>query len=124
LADELKTYSKAVIDHFQNPRNLGDLQDATHTVMAENPLCQDIVKLSVKVRGDTVEAVRIKIMGCTVAIASASMMGELMRGKPLGEVKKLDQKALVEALGGLPEHKVRCMGAPLKALAALLDQLT
>ena len=123
LQDELKTYNKIVLDHFENPRNLGSLAGATHVVTAENPGCQDLVKMAVRVEAGRVSDVRVKIMGCTVAIASASMLSELMRGRNAAELGALTREALVRSLGGLPEHKVRCTGGPLAALKKIIDQI-
>ena len=124
LSDELKTYNRTVLDHFENPRNLGTLADASLVVTAENPGCQDIVKFAVRVRpAGVVSDVRYKIMGCTVAIATASVLSEMMRGKSRSELASLTQQDLLSALGGLPDHKVRCTGAPLSALKKILEQI-
>jgi nitrogen fixation NifU-like protein len=123
LQDDLKSYSKTLLDHFENPRNLGSLPDATLTVTAENPSCQDIVKMSVRMRDGRIDAVRYKVLGCTVAIASSSVLSELIDGRREAELRSVDRQALVRALGGLPDHKLRCTGAALGALEKILEQI-
>lgn len=123
IQDELKTYNKTVLDHFENPRNVGSLDRPSLVVMAENPACQDVVKLAVKIERGVVTDVRVKIMGCTVAIASSSVLSEMIKGKKVSELPSVTSDRLIEALGGLPEHKVRCTGAPLGALKKLIDQI-
>jgi len=123
IQDELKSYNKTVLDHFENPRNVGSLPHATCVVTAENPGCQDLVKLAVLVEQGAIKEARVKIMGCTVAIASASILTELIRGKKISELAAITSDTLVRALGGLPEAKVRCTGAPLSALKKLIEQI-
>jgi nitrogen fixation NifU-like protein len=122
LQDELKTYNKTVLDHFDNPRNVGSLANPTLVVTADNPACQDLMKMGVLIKDGAVRDVRVKIMGCTVAIASASILSELIKGKRLEELRSISAQTLVEALGGLPDHKIRCTGAPLAALKKVIEQ--
>lgn len=123
IQDELKSYNKTVLDHFENPRNVGSLSKPTWVVTAENPGCQDLVKLAVHIDQGIVKAARVKIMGCTVAIASASALTVLVEGKKVSELATITADTLVQALGGLPEHKIRCTGAPLSALKKLLEKI-
>lgn len=122
LADELKTYNKTVLDHFENPRNLGSLARPTLVVTGENPACQDLVKMAVRLEKGVIQEVRVKIMGCTVAIASASVLSEMIQGKTLDQLRAISRDRIIQALGGLPEHKHRCTGAPLAALEQILNQ--
>ncbi len=123
IQEELKTYNKTVLDHFENPRNVGSLPNATHVVTGDNPHCQDIVKLAVIVKEKRITEVRVKIMGCTVAIASASVLSEMIKNRPLEDLVSFDAEQIIRSLGGLPDHKHRCTGAPLVALRKLLDQI-
>lgn len=123
IEEELRQYSARVLDHFHNPRNLGDLEGASATVMAENPFCRDRVKLSVAFDGRTVREVRVKILGCTIAIAASSVLTELIQGKTLEDMEKLNRDHIVRALEGVPEQKLRCLTAPLQALGKVLQIL-
>src|SRR5947208_11499267 len=95
-------YSAQVLDHFENPRNSGDLPDASVRVRVENPVCGDILELAVKVEKGIIVAVRFRARGCVASVACASRLTEELAGKSLAQGQALKREAIVEALGGLP----------------------
>ncbi len=101
-------YSDKVMDHFMNPRNMGILEDANGVGEVGNLKCGDIMKIYLKIEDDVVVDVKFTTFGCGSAIASSSMATEMIKGKPLSEVLSLTNRAVVEALHGLPAHKVHC----------------
>ena len=101
-------YSEKVMDHFRNPRNVGVIEDADGIGEVGNAMCGDIMKIYLKIENNTIEDVKFETFGCGSAIASSSMATELIKGKPVAEALNLTNKAVVEALDGLPAHKVHC----------------
>ena len=101
-------YSEKVMDHFRNPRNVGVIEDADGVGEVGNPVCGDIMKIYLKIENDTIADVKFETFGCGSAIASSSMATELIKGKPLSEAVQLTNKAVAEALDGLPAHKMHC----------------
>ena len=101
-------YSEKVMDHFRNPRNVGVIEDADGVGEVGNPVCGDIMKIYLKIENDIIADVKFETFGCGSAIASSSMATELIKGKPISEALKLTNKAVAEALDGLPAHKVHC----------------
>ena len=101
-------YSEKVMDHFRNPRNVGVIEDADGVGEVGNAKCGDIMKIYLKIRDDAIEDVKFETFGCGSAIASSSMATELIKGKPIAEAMTLTNKAVAEALDGLPPHKLRC----------------
>ena len=101
-------YSEKVMDHFRNPRNVGVIEDADGVGEVGNAVCGDIMKIYLKIEDDAVADVRFETFGCGSAIASSSMATEMIKGKPLSEVLQLTNKAVAEALDGLPAHKLHC----------------
>ena len=101
-------YSDKVMDHFQNPRNVGKLDDADGIGEVGNAKCGDIMKIYLKITDGIIEDVKFETFGCGSAIASSSMATELIKGKPIEEALQLSNKAVVEALDGLPAHKIHC----------------
>ncbi len=101
-------YSEKVMDHFRNPRNVGVIEDADGVGEVGNAKCGDIMKFYIKVDDDVVTDIKFETFGCGSAIASASMATELIKGQPVSEVLTLTNKAVVEALDGLPPHKIHC----------------
>ena len=115
-------YSDAVMDHFFHPRNVGVLEDADGIGEVGNPVCGDIMRMYIKVDGDIISDVSFETFGCGSAIASSSMATEMVKGKPISEALELTNKAVTEALGGLPTHKLHCSVLAEEAIkAALLD---
>ena len=101
-------YSEKVMDHFSNPRNVGELPDANGIGEVGNPKCGDIMKMYLKIENDVVKDVRFKTFGCGAAIATSSIATEMIKGKPLSEVLQLTNSAVVNALDGLPPQKIHC----------------
>ena len=101
-------YSEKVMDHFRNPRNVGVIEDADGVGQVGNAKCGDIMKMYLKIENDIVTDVKFETFGCGSAIASSSMATELIKGRPLSEVSQLTNKAVAEALDGLPAHKIHC----------------
>jgi nitrogen fixation NifU-like protein len=101
-------YSEKVMDHFRNPRNVGEIEDASGIGEVGNPQCGDIMKIYIKVENNIVKDVKFKTFGCGSAIASSSMATELIKGKTVEEAWDLTNKAVAEALDGLPPVKMHC----------------
>ena len=101
-------YSDKVMDHFRNPRNVGQLDDADGIGEVGNAKCGDIMRMYIKVKDDIITDVKFNTFGCGSAIATSSMATELIKGKPIEEALELSNKAVVEALDGLPTHKIHC----------------
>lgn len=101
-------YNDKVMDHFTNPRNVGDISDADGVGTVGNPKCGDIMKIYLKVEGDIIKEVKFKTFGCGAAVASSSMATELIKGKTLEEAWNITNKSVIEALEGLPPVKVHC----------------
>ncbi|MCR5529101.1 MAG: Fe-S cluster assembly scaffold protein NifU [Saccharofermentans sp.] len=114
-------YSEKVMDHFRNPRNVGVLEDANGIGEVGNAKCGDIMKMYLKIENDIIEDVKFETFGCGSAIASSSMATELIKGKPLEEAKKLTNKAVAEALDGLPDYKMHCSVLAQEAIEAAID---
>ncbi len=116
-------YSPAVLDHFKNPRNAGELADATATVEVTNPACGDIMQLAVRVSDGRIADARFKTRGCVTAIACGSLLTEMIRGKTIQEIRGITYQQLSEALGGLPPATVHGSQLACDALQALLAAL-
>ncbi len=101
-------YSEKVMDHFRNPRNVGVIEDADGVGEVGNAVCGDIMKIYLKIENGIVVDVKFQTFGCGSAIASSSMATELIKGQPLDKTLELTNKAVVEALDGLPKHKLHC----------------
>lgn len=101
-------YSEKVMDHFKNPRNVGVIENADGVGEVGNAKCGDIMKIYLKIENDIIVDAKFETFGCGSAIASSSMATELIKGKPVSEALSLTNKAVVEALDGLPAHKIHC----------------
>ena len=101
-------YSETVMDHFLNPRNTGEVAKATHSSMVRNPHCGDTVKLTVRLEDGRITDARAKTFGCAAAIASTSALTELLKGRNEEEALQIKNGDVVNHLGGLPDHKVKC----------------
>ena len=113
-------YSEKVMDHFRNPRNVGVLEDANGVGEVGNAKCGDIMKMYLKIEDDIVKDVKFETFGCGSAIASSSMATELIKGKPVSEARQLTNKAVAEALDGLPDYKMHCSVLAQEAIEAAL----
>ncbi len=118
-------YTKQVMDHFENPRNVGELADANGIGEVGNAKCGDIMRMYLKIEKGIIEDVKFKTYGCASAIATSSIATEMIKGKKVEEVLALTNKAVVNALGGLPAHKIHCSVLAEQAIkAALADYYT
>ena len=109
-------YSEIVMDHFNNPRNTGVIEDADGVGEVGNPQCGDMMTFYIKVKDDTLEDVKFQTFGCVAAIAVSSMVSEMAKGKKLEEAKKITNKQVAETLGGLPPNKMHCSNLGAEAL--------
>ena len=116
-----RIYNEKVMDHFRNPRNVGEVEHADGIGQAGNPVCGDIMELSNKVENDVIKDVRFKTFGCGAAIATSSMVTELVKGKTVDEALEVSNKAVADALGGLPPVKMHCSVLAEEALKAAID---
>jgi nitrogen fixation NifU-like protein len=115
-------YSEKVVEHFTNPRNVGEIENADGVGQVGNPVCGDIMKIYLKIENDIIVDVKFKTFGCGAAIATSSMATELIKGKKVEDALKLTNKAVVEALDGLPPIKLHCSVLAEEAVkAAIVD---
>ena len=113
-------YSEVVMDHFMHPRNVGVIENADGVGQVGNAKCGDIMKIYLKIENDTIVDVKFETFGCGSAIASSSMATEMIKGKPISEAMSLTNKAVCEALDGLPAQKVHCSVLAEEAIKAAL----
>ena len=114
-------YSEKVMDHFLHPRNVGVIEDADGVGEVGNAKCGDIMKIFLKIDNGVVTDAKFSTFGCGSAIASSSMATEMIKGKPLSEVANLTNKAVTEALDGLPAHKIHCSVLAEEAIHSALE---
>ena len=114
-------YTEQVMDHFMNPRNMGEMEDASGVGTVGNAKCGDIMRIYIKVEGDVITDVKFKTFGCGAAIATSSKATEMVKGLTLAEAEKLTNKMVMEALGGLPPVKVHCSVLAEEALHAAIQ---
>lgn len=119
--DKQFPYSDLVMDHFANPRNMGDMEDASCVGDVGNPTCGDMMRLYLKIENDVIVDARFKTFGCGAAIASSSILTEMLKGKKLSDALKISNEAVAEALGGLPPAKIHCSVLAEEALKSALD---
>ena len=118
-------YSEKVMDHYANPRNVGEIEDANGVGEVGNAKCGDIMKMFLKIEDNTIKDVKFKTFGCGAAIATSSIATEMIKGNPLSEALKLTNKAVVQALDGLPPAKLHCSVLAEQAIkAAIADYYT
>ena len=117
-------YTDLVMDHFSNPRNVGEIEDADGVGQIGNPVCGDVMRISIDVEDDHIADVKFKTFGCGAAAATSSMVTEMVKGKTLEEAADISNKAVAEALGGLPANKMHCSNLAADALhLAIQDYL-
>ncbi|MBQ3864339.1 MAG: Fe-S cluster assembly scaffold protein NifU [Clostridia bacterium] len=114
-------YSEKVMDHFMNPRNVGEIEDASGVGTVGNAKCGDIMRIYLKIENDIIQDVKFKTFGCGAAIATSSMATELVKGKHIDEAMKLTNAAVAEALDGLPPIKMHCSLLAEQALKTALE---
>ena len=117
---QVSEYSEKVLDHFSNPRNVGEIEDASGVGTVGNAKCGDIMKMYLKIEDDIVKDVKFETFGCGSAIASSSMATELIKGKPVSEARQLTNQAVAEALDGLPDYKMHCSVLAQEAIESAL----
>jgi len=114
-------YSKKVMDHFSNPKNVGEIKDADGIGEVGNPVCGDIMKIYIKVKDNKITDCKFKTFGCGAAIATSSMITEMVKGKQVDVALKISNKAVAEALGGLPPVKMHCSNLAADGLAKAIE---
>ena len=114
-------YSEKVMDHFSNPRNVGKMEDPDGVGTVGNPVCGDVMKLYIKVKDDRIDDAKFQTFGCGAAIATSSMVTELVKGKTLEDAVSLSNKEVADALDGLPPLKMHCSMLAEDALKAAID---
>lgn len=114
-------YSEKVMDHFRHPRNVGEMQDPSGVGKVGNPVCGDIMELYIKVEDDTITDAKFQTLGCGAAIATSSMVTEMVKGKKIDEALKISNAMVAEALGGLPSQKMHCSVLAEEALQSAID---
>jgi nitrogen fixation NifU-like protein len=114
-------YSDKVMDHFEHPRNVGEIEDADGLGTVGNPECGDIMKLTIKIEDDVIKDIKFKTFGCGAAIATSSMVTELVKGKGLDEAENVSNATVAEALDGLPPVKMHCSNLAADALHAAIE---
>jgi nitrogen fixation protein NifU and related proteins len=121
MSDTYTLYNETVMDHFMNPRNMGDLKEADGVGEVGAAACGDIMKISIKIKDGKIEDARFKTFGCGSAIASSSMATELIKGRTVEEAMSFSNQEVVNALGGLPPVKIHCSVLAEEALKAALE---
>ena len=122
MATTGSSYSPIVIDHFQNPRNVGELADANAEASVTNPVCGDVLRLMLRIAAGRIEEVRFQTYGCEAAIAASSLLTELVKGRLLTEVQGITPDMITSALGGLPKVKLHASALAEEALKQALEQ--
>ena len=114
-------YSEKVLQHFSNPKNVGDMQDPDGIGEVGNPVCGDMMTFYIKVRNDKIEDVKFKTFGCVAAISVSSMVSEMAKGTTVKEARTITNQAVAAALDGLPKEKMHCSNLGAEALAKAID---
>jgi len=114
-------YSEKVMEHFSNPRNAGEMQDADGIGEVGNPVCGDMMTFHIKVEGNKIADVKFKTFGCVAAISVSSMVSEMAKGKTLEEAKSISNKSVAAALDGLPKEKMHCSNLGAEALSKAIE---
>jgi nitrogen fixation NifU-like protein len=119
--DITSEYTEKVMDHYENPRNVGIVENANGVGVVGNPACGDVMKLTIRVEDNKIVDIKFKTFGCGAAIATSSMVTEMVIGKTLEEALEISNKSVAEALGGLPKVKMHCSVLAEDALRAAID---
>ena len=124
MGDVSSLYSEKVMDHFRNPRNVGEMENPDGIGRVGNPICGDVMELYIKIRDGIIVDAKFKTFGCGAAIATSSMVTEMVKGKGIEEALKISNKAVAEALDGLPSAKMHCSSLGEEALkSAIADYI-
>ena len=113
-------YNQTVMDHFNNPRNVGEITDASGVGTVGNPVCGDVMRMYLKIENDVIVDIKFKTFGCGAAVATSSMVTEMVKGKTINQALEITNKAVAEALGGLPPKKMHCSVLAEEALRSAL----
>ena len=119
--DGRSMYSELVMEHFSNPHNVGVIEDADGVGKVGNPMCGDVMEMFIKVEDDRIEDVKFRTFGCGAAIATSSIATEMIKGKSLDEAVNLSNKAVADALGGLPAQKMHCSNLAADAVRSAIE---
>jgi len=114
-------YTEKVMDHFKNPRNMGEIPDADGVGTVGNPVCGDMMTIYIRVKGNRIEDIKFKTFGCGAAVATSSMVTEIAKGKTLEEAMKITRASVADSLGGLPPVKMHCSNLAADALHAAIE---
>jgi nitrogen fixation protein NifU and related proteins len=114
-------YSEQVLAHYANPRNAGSVADPSGKAIVKSPLDSDTVLITLRIENNVVQDVKFKCMGCAVAIACSSMATEMVLGKPVDEACRITERQVAEALGGIPEYKMRCSNLAPEAIRKAIE---
>jgi len=120
-SDMAPVYSEKVLDHFKNPRNVGELDDPDDVGVEGNPVCGDLMEIQIKVEGDVITDIKFKTFGCGSAIATSSMVTELAKGKTLDEAMAITRESVADELDGLPPQKMHCSNLAADALHKAIE---
>jgi len=117
----MEEYSQKVMDHFMNPRNVGSIENPDGVGEVGNPRCGDIMRIYLKIDNDLITDIKFQTFGCGAAVATSSMITEMVKGKNIKEALKISNQNVAEALGGLPPVKMHCSNLAAQALKAAID---
>ncbi len=117
----MEEYSQKVMDHFMNPRNVGVIEDADGIGEVGNPVCGDIMKMMIKVKNDVITDVKFQTFGCGAAVATSSMVTEMIKGKSIDDALEITNKSVAEALDGLPPIKMHCSNLAEQAVKSAIE---
>ncbi len=117
----MEEYSQKVMDHFMNPRNVGSIENPDGVGEVGNPRCGDIMRIYLKIENDVITDIKFQTFGCGAAVATSSMITEMVKGKNIEEALKISNQNVAEALGGLPPVKMHCSNLAAQALKAAID---
>ena len=115
------SYTEAVLDHFRNPRNMGEMKNPDAEATVGNPVCGDVMKIMLRIKENKIDDIKFQTMGCAAAIASSSMLTELAKGKSLEDAKKITNEDVAKALGQLPPIKIHCSNLAADALRKAIE---
>ena len=121
MRDQFSLYSKKVMEHFQHPRNVGEIKNPDGVGHVGNPICGDVMELYIKVKDNKIIDAKFKTFGCAAALATSSMVTEMVKGKTIEEALKISNRAVAEALDGLPPIKMHCSVLAEDALKAAIE---
>lgn len=114
-------YNEKVMDHFFNPRNVGEIENPDGAGQVGNPVCGDVMRITLRIKDDRIEDIRFKTFGCGAAVATSSMVTELVKGLTIEEAMKVSNKSVADALGGLPAQKMHCSNLAADALKEAIE---